>query len=96
MRTPSSNLSINDFQSIWLEDACDPPAFTAAKLKAKATRDEDKHANKTEEQMLIDYTQRLMSEGYQDSQLSADEILRDFGEALKKQEALYQQSKHFI
>ncbi|KAL1925245.1 uncharacterized protein VTP21DRAFT_128 [Calcarisporiella thermophila] len=35
-KTPSSKLTVRDFQSVWLEDECDPPAFQRAR-KAQAT-----------------------------------------------------------
>lgn len=34
MKTPSGNLSIADFQTVWLEEASDPPAFVQGKKKA--------------------------------------------------------------
>ncbi|KAI9227636.1 MAG: cyclin-like protein [Piptocephalis tieghemiana] len=34
-KTPSSAMTVSDFQSVWLEESCDPPAFTRAKTTAK-------------------------------------------------------------
>lgn len=37
-KTPSSQLSVNQFRSLWLEQASDPPAFTKGRLKARKTQ----------------------------------------------------------
>ncbi|RKP15496.1 cyclin-like protein, partial [Piptocephalis cylindrospora] len=34
-KTPSSAMTVSDFQSVWLEESCDPPAFARAKATAK-------------------------------------------------------------
>ncbi|KAJ1655870.1 transcription factor TFIIIB subunit brf1, partial [Coemansia sp. RSA 25] len=34
--TQSSELTVTDFRSLWLEQAADPPAFTTSRLKARA------------------------------------------------------------
>jgi len=36
--TPSSELTIEDFQNIWLEETCDPPSFKNARKKGKRKR----------------------------------------------------------
>lgn len=37
--TPSSNLSVRDFRSVWLEEEWDPPAFTIARKKQRLLAD---------------------------------------------------------
>ena len=36
--TPSSELTIEDFQNIWLEETCDPPSFKNSRKKGKRKR----------------------------------------------------------
>ena len=39
--TPSSQLSPEEFEGIWLEHECDPPSFALAKLRARPSPDAD-------------------------------------------------------
>jgi len=44
--TPSSELTIEDFQNIWLEETCDPPSFSNARKKGKRKRSIDSEYEK--------------------------------------------------
>src|SRR6266480_54504 len=37
--TPTGKLSVQDFRNLWLEQQCDPPAFTRARKAAKIAKD---------------------------------------------------------
>src|SRR6266542_3003499 len=41
--TPTGKLSVQDFRNLWLEQQCDPPAFTRARKAAKIAKDK-RHA----------------------------------------------------
>ncbi|OZJ03788.1 hypothetical protein BZG36_03008 [Bifiguratus adelaidae] len=43
-QTPSGSLSVRDFRSVWLEDECDPPAFSAGKQPQSIEIQEDEAA----------------------------------------------------
>jgi len=44
--TPSSELTIEDFQNIWLEETCDPPSFSNARKKGKRKRSHESEYEK--------------------------------------------------
>ncbi|KAJ2809757.1 transcription factor TFIIIB subunit brf1, partial [Coemansia furcata] len=44
-KTQSSELTVTDFRSLWLEQAADPPAFTNSRQKARAATHAQKHPN---------------------------------------------------
>ncbi|KAJ2331284.1 transcription factor TFIIIB subunit brf1, partial [Coemansia sp. RSA 2673] len=43
--TPSGELSVTDFRSLWLEQAVDPPAFTKGRKKARAALKAQRNPN---------------------------------------------------
>ncbi|CAG8486999.1 8073_t:CDS:10 [Ambispora gerdemannii] len=45
--TPSGQLSVTDFKHVWLDQACDPPAFTKARKLAKLAENRKTSSNAT-------------------------------------------------
>ncbi|ORX95439.1 BRF1-domain-containing protein [Basidiobolus meristosporus CBS 931.73] len=70
--TPSGNLSVSDFQNLWLEEACDPPAFKRARKKHKDVTDEDEETEKEKEQKLKIESQSTQTKEEKASQDSSE------------------------
>ncbi|KAK9719514.1 transcription factor TFIIIB subunit brf1, variant 2 [Basidiobolus ranarum] len=51
--TPSGNLSVSDFQNLWLEEACDPPAFKRARKKHKDVTEGDEENDEQDQDQKV-------------------------------------------
>jgi transcription factor IIIB subunit 2 len=83
-QTPSSDLTVGDFQNVWLEQEADPPAFANPKKRKQPEDDED--ANFLEASMVQAIASRKKTDGGTEYQEDIDEVENDFSNIISSKE----------